>query len=1089
MATTLNQVIAFSSVAAGATVTLPHTINVNGLAVEPDLVYRDNLGFSVGAVTATTVTVTNTLLVPATCNVWLEYQYSTSRAYGGGNPPLTHLTPNPFIVAGAAAVSGGGGSTIPGPSFVFRPGGVTAGNVFATWPALMTAVGSFAGPKSIFFDTSIVSPAVIPAGGPYDMTNVTWLGLFSTDTAVTVADGATFTNLRTIASTLLITYAGAGTPAPISDLVNDQAVYLAQGSSITTTGSGPFIRITDPSVNGNLSIIAALGGGFNPGSVPVLDVQGGGVQPSIAVGTLASIGPGTLSSSGGASINLILAATSGTINESQPAATIASIESVENWTLNTQLITSSGSANPNSIAECDPTGGPLTVTINPAFNSRGNSIIIKNATSSTNGITVAANFGDTIDGAATLSLSGARAWVWLISDGVSNWNIASSSATAGAAVSGPVFVFRPGGVAAGNVYTTWASLVTAIASVSGIKWVQFDDSIAPCIAPPGGPYDMTDAIWIASSTFNSSFGAYGALTVQNGASFTGLRHISNHLQVSFEAGPSPVADLQPGELFTIDNGAQVLCSLAGSAFIDVGASNNCVIILDTYARVVPAGGGWLAQSTVPNIDITVFGGEGVQFFGSNIKTLGTGKAKLVWWSTSAQIDENQSDAAGGVNAESNTDVKFNPQTSVGPSTDSPGASDYFLCDPSAGAVTLNIPPAFNRRGNIIVVKNSTSSTANPITLVANGGDTVEGAGTYTLNAALEGVQLMSDGANAWNVISQVTTPSAGSGGTQYTFVFQPGGTALGNVFTDWNLLVAALSTVKGPKIVEFETTFATCIIPSGGYDMTDVTWVGTSYRTPNTNVSPYWSPIIIQDGATFTNLRNLGSYLDISFQGTVQPAIADFGNADVLWITGAVMITCTSTASFIDAGANGPTIQLSGLVQFIPSTSPVVTSLAGGDYAVVGGPEVQVDTNTLTTTGGGTVNLHFDATSTFLSEDQPGVIAAGGTVATQINTVERVTPVIVNTGPGAVSTFPNQLVLINPTTGARNLSVPLAFNNRGQSISYKNTTATVSNLITLIASGVDNIDGAATVTMNASAHQSITLTSDGVKSWAITARA
>jgi len=47
------------------------------------------------------------------------------------------------------------------------------------------------------------------------------------------------------------------------------------------------------------------------------------------------------------------------------------------------------------------------------------------------------------------------------------------------------FVFQPGGVASGNVFTSWLALVAAAAVFPGAKLVYFDDTLAPCIIPAG----------------------------------------------------------------------------------------------------------------------------------------------------------------------------------------------------------------------------------------------------------------------------------------------------------------------------------------------------------------------------------------------------------------------------------------------------------------------------------------------------------------------------------------------------------------------------------------------------------------------------
>jgi hypothetical protein len=81
--------------------------------------------------------------------------------------------------------------------------------------------------------------------------------------------------------------------------------------------------------------------------------------------------------------------------------------------------------------------------------------------------------GPPVDGADVLpvfDIAGAR-WV--------------SLSLVGGAGKSEVLVFRPGGVAGGNVYVTWPSLVAACAALSGLRILWLDSSILPCEVLPG----------------------------------------------------------------------------------------------------------------------------------------------------------------------------------------------------------------------------------------------------------------------------------------------------------------------------------------------------------------------------------------------------------------------------------------------------------------------------------------------------------------------------------------------------------------------------------------------------------------------------
>lgn len=58
--------------------------------------------------------------------------------------------------------------------------------------------------------------------------------------------------------------------------------------------------------------------------------------------------------------------------------------------------------------------------------------------------------------------------------------------------SSTTFVFQPGGVAGGNVYTSWAALIADHALVEGPTIIELDDRFGSIVIPPGSPYDMRD---------------------------------------------------------------------------------------------------------------------------------------------------------------------------------------------------------------------------------------------------------------------------------------------------------------------------------------------------------------------------------------------------------------------------------------------------------------------------------------------------------------------------------------------------------------------------------------------------------------------
>ena len=92
---------------------------------------------------------------------------------------------------------------------------------------------------------------------------------------------------------------------------------------------------------------------------------------------------------------------------------------------------SSSIGNANALFLCDGTSGSFPAQL-PSASSAGNGFTVsfKKIDSGVNGITVTPAGSDTIDGQATYTLANQWAWVELVSDGISKWNILSNNFTA-----------------------------------------------------------------------------------------------------------------------------------------------------------------------------------------------------------------------------------------------------------------------------------------------------------------------------------------------------------------------------------------------------------------------------------------------------------------------------------------------------------------------------------------------------------------------------------------------------------------------------------------------------------------------------------
>lgn len=145
---------------------------------------------------------------------------------------------------------GGGSTATGGAALIYRPGGTTAGNVYATWSALYAVLSTVAGPRTVQIDDSIVSPAVIPvADTPYNLDSVSLTSNANFDNAnggaiLQLADGVQLSfGLLTIGEWLLVQ--SMATAAPVVTVASGKEcnVVLASFSGLQSTGAAAFFEV------------------------------------------------------------------------------------------------------------------------------------------------------------------------------------------------------------------------------------------------------------------------------------------------------------------------------------------------------------------------------------------------------------------------------------------------------------------------------------------------------------------------------------------------------------------------------------------------------------------------------------------------------------------------------------------------------------------------------------------------------------------------------------------------------------------------------------------------------------------------------
>lgn len=160
-------------------------------------------------------------------------------------------------VTGPAGIGGGGSSNL----FIFKPGGIQSGNVYNSWSDLYSAITLVPGPKTIYFDNSIQSPCIIPAGN-YILSDCTFEGkptppnFFPSLTKVQIDPGVTWAGLSNFSFLSLDFKNITFVDTPISHLLNfDYCEVTSNGTSaiwnITSTTS---VAAKTSFFNGNISV-------------------------------------------------------------------------------------------------------------------------------------------------------------------------------------------------------------------------------------------------------------------------------------------------------------------------------------------------------------------------------------------------------------------------------------------------------------------------------------------------------------------------------------------------------------------------------------------------------------------------------------------------------------------------------------------------------------------------------------------------------------------------------------------------------------------------------------------------------------------
>jgi hypothetical protein len=323
-------------------------------------------------------------------------------------------------------------------------------------------------------------------------------------------------------------------------------------------------------------------------------------------------------------------------------------------------------------------------------------------------------------------------------------------------------VFRPGGVTMDNIYATWPELMAARALLDGPITIEFDDSIlSPCVIPPGGPYDMTDTEWVGQNLISTGG---TAVTVSDGASFTGLRRFRRHIRVSnYSLTGSPVADIANTDEIRISDRSDISTAVAGSPFFSldgIAAGGYATLVIDEGSSI-----SWDNTGPVIGVPDGVTLQVSIGEFSFVYRRALQGAATAVLYGlptgTSAQLSMPQANWLGSIIWASAQDQAFKvePETGTIPSIIPINIRYYhgrFVRLNAAAGVITQVLPQIGSGGNVFYSPGrwtgvSETSGTNGIIVDGYGAETINGVANYTIppgGAAL----FISDGLSNWTVL-------------------------------------------------------------------------------------------------------------------------------------------------------------------------------------------------------------------------------------------------------------------------------------------------------------------------------------------------
>lgn len=341
------------------------------------------------------------------------------------------------------------------------------------------------------------------------------------------------------------------------------------------------------------------------------------------------------------------------------------------------------------------------------------------------------------------------------------------SAGGGYATSNNVFIYRPAGTAdpTQNVFTTWASLMTAYALVEGPKVIEMDDnSVSPCVIPSGNWVLGIDCTWRGVDYGHRTWPNRTVVSLSDGAVFDhppifeGLIVECNSSSTPFTLSANDRVILRDTDLSS-GTGADPMFDFS-TGFASVWFE---LLEYSTLGKYDPE---------VPVINIgAAYAGVNLNLYSNShvyewvISGVANSTLNCNQHDSSAIVEDQAAGSFSGnllYNSYDRTDWNMNPSFLSAPSTSNISSAQmgqWLRLNCTAGPITQVLPeiketPAPGQTapltpGQTVVV--TETSGLNPVIIDGDSGETIEGEPTYELQAG-HTVLLISDGVSNWRVV-------------------------------------------------------------------------------------------------------------------------------------------------------------------------------------------------------------------------------------------------------------------------------------------------------------------------------------------------